>query len=39
MLLNLLGFIQSLAAVAGPVIVVASATPVLRTAQEDLREG
>lgn len=34
----LLGLIQGLAAVARPVVVVASTTPVLRTAQVDLRE-
>lgn len=39
MCFNLLGFIQGLAAVARPLVVGAGATPVLCTAQEDLREG
>lgn len=36
---DLLGLIQGLAAVAGPVVVVAGSTPVLGTAQVDLRKG
>lgn len=37
MRINLLSFIQGLAAVARPVVVGAGATPVLCTAQMDLR--